>query len=146
MTTPRTLPSPPDASPGATVHGYGLELFAFVLREGVTATLTDEQIELARHASIAAVTGYGKTPEAPAALERIQTTRALLTTVSGYRTAQAAEDAQDADQAPEDAQDGPSGGQRAPLIPTPDTEPPAPAMATTAPTTPPAFDFDAEPF
>jgi len=48
MTYP-PLPTIAPAQPGETLQGFGCRILAFVLTERVTATLTDEQLELADH-------------------------------------------------------------------------------------------------
>jgi hypothetical protein len=125
---PPRLPEPPAQNATDTAWTYGAALFTFVLREGVTATLSDEQIDLALHASLYAVSGYDREPE-PAtarALDGIQHARAILAGVSRSRAAQEPEPAQDDHSAGSNGQ-RPLGGQRSPLIPPTPPRPPQPS-------------------
>jgi hypothetical protein len=43
------LPEPPAPEPDQTAEQYGLQILAFIVREGVACTCTAEQLELALH-------------------------------------------------------------------------------------------------
>lgn len=45
----RTLPTIDLPAAGETLHGYGCRVLAFVLAHGCTATLSDQDLELADH-------------------------------------------------------------------------------------------------
>ncbi len=110
------LPEPPTAQASDTTWLYGAALFAFVVREGVTATLSVEQLELADHAGITAVAGPDTAERARATLTR---TRRLIVDALASRPA---DPVPELDQA--HAEDRPNLGPMARLVTPPDTRPP----------------------
>lgn len=43
------IPTPPAPQPDSTREGYGLQILAFIIRERVTCTCTDDQLAIALH-------------------------------------------------------------------------------------------------
>lgn len=91
VTTYPMLPTCPARQTGETTQAYGLRVLAFVVAEEVTATLDDEALEQALHASIAVVAS--KDMHA-GALERVQLTRATMSSVLRRRRSDAELEAQ----------------------------------------------------
>ena len=81
------LPDPPAGDPEAeTAILYGCRLLTFLLQTGVYVTATDEQLELAEHASSLAVTAPGILP---IAVDRLSDVRHEIAATLRRRTAEA---------------------------------------------------------
>jgi hypothetical protein len=121
--TRQLIPSPPDRDPHMPADQYGLCLFLFVLRAGITASLNDDQIELAAYAGTraSAIRPAYCTPDT--FHEAIRATRERITSSQRVRTLARTLDAAPA--APADQDRYQDDGSRVPLAPRPLIEPPA---------------------
>jgi len=109
------LPEPPTAQASDTTWLYGAALFAFVVREGVTATLTREQLELADHAGMTAVAGPDTAERARETLTR---TRRLIVDALAGRPSEL-----DPELERTSPEERPNVGPMARLVTPPDTQP-----------------------
>jgi hypothetical protein len=122
------LPSIDPQQPGETVHSYGARTLTFVLSTGVTATLSDRDLELADMAAMLAV--CAREISAPA-LDRLNRCRLLLQSTLRARRRDAKSPAVLPPAAPQPkapTPDGRDGGDLARLHPRPRVNPPAPAF------------------
>lgn len=62
----------PQLEAGQTVHAYGLALFRFLVAHDAIGLLTIEQLELAKHASVAAVIAPGLLDETREQLQNLR--------------------------------------------------------------------------
>jgi len=119
----RQLPTPDNPTPGETLQGYGLRILGFVLATGITATASDQQLELADHVYPLAISN----PDLlDTTREQMTATRRQIMSALAYRrslTSIPAEPAQPA------GHDKPNLGPMARLTPPPTPRPPQPAAA-----------------
>ena len=122
----RPLPTPDNPTPGETLQAYALRLLGFVLNTGVTATLSDRQLELADHGYPFAIAN----PDLlPTTREQLTTTRHQIIAALAYRRSLTSVPATaPAPQPP----DRPNLGPMARLTPTPRPQPPQPVAADLA--------------
>jgi hypothetical protein len=129
----RPLPLPPAPSSDITVTGYGLQLLTFLLAERCTATMSDDQLELADHAAAIAVRGAGT--YAPTMFDQVSDARHLIaSTLRARATLEPGAPVLIGTPA-----DRPNTGPMAPLQDVPIVRPPAPSYAR--PVAPVAIDF-----
>ncbi len=118
------LPVPLPRTDDQTVTQYGLGLFRFVLATGVTATLSDVDLELASYAGVVASTGSGMEPRT---YDRISHARLLI--LRALETRKALQEAPEPEpcviEAPEPGS-RPNDGPMAPLSPAPKPRSPEP--------------------
>ena len=127
------IPDPPIADPLDSAASYGLTLLAFVVRERVTVTLSDEQIALALHvAPIASACTVQISPDKVRTVDhRVQAADAVaeavrdLSLTARLRERQRTQDASAAAPAAACTTAGPQPGSRVPRVPIAPTEPPA---------------------
>jgi len=62
VTAVRALPVLEPGTPGESLQGYGLRVLGFVVRTGITATLSLEDLQLADHMYPIAVSGHDLSP------------------------------------------------------------------------------------
>lgn len=142
------LPSltPDTPQPGETLITFGLRVLAFVLREEVTATLSDFALETADHAYpyaisnrefVATLPSMGQVSyqnAASVALDRLSHARRLIQASLRGRKEDAAREAQDTAQAlPSEYPEGGPGTHKVPLIPVPKVNPPTQGYAEIQP-------------
>lgn len=118
------LPEPPAQADDQPTEHYAASLFCFVLATRCTATLEDEQLELAAHAG----TRASAQASDPTMADAISAIRHLLALAIRQRHQTPAPEPQPAGQEPHT----PNVGPMAPLLDRPITRPPAPSYAISA--------------